>query len=380
MYHTFSEIGAVWGHQYGLEVVNYFAQSGDPTYEGPTFRLSNAFDAIGREVEAVRKNVRINEIHNFGKYLISGPQSRIWLDKLLAGRIPKVRRVALSPMLSAKGKVIGDFTISSLKNDLFQLTASYGAQAMHMRWFETHLSNGVNIENISDKRSGFQIAGPNAGLLLDACTRDETNDIDFLDVRRVKIGHINCIIQRISYTADLGYEIYCKSTDQYDLWQILSREGEGIGLKPFGMRAMMSLRLDRFFGSWLSEFSTDYTAAETGLDRFISFKKNVDFVGRDIALAERTNPFTRRLCAFIVEADNANVQGYEPIWLNNVVVGFCTSGGYSHWTNTSVAQGFLPNDEIKDGLLVDIEILGKLKPARVTQFPLFDADGSRMRQ
>ena len=380
MYHIFSELGAVWGQQYGLEVVNYFAKNDDPTYEEPTFRRSNAFRAIGREVDSVRKNVGINEIHNFGKYLVSGPQSRIWLDQLFAGRLPKPGRIALSPMLSPKGKVIGDFTVSCLEDDLFQLTASYGAQAIHMRWFETHLSHGVHLENISDERNGFQIAGPNARVLLDACVRSETTNINFLDVRPIQIGHINCVIQRISYTGDLGYEIYCKSTDQHELWQILNHEGERFGLRPFGMRAMMSLRLDRFFGSWLSEFSPDYTAAETGLDRFIAFKKNTDFVGRDAAFAERSNPVSRRLCAFIVEADDADVQGDEPIWLHDVVVGFCTSGGYSHWTNTSVALGFLPTENIKDGLLVDIEILGELKPARVVSSPLFDPDGSRMRQ
>jgi dimethylglycine dehydrogenase len=145
------------------------------------------------------------------------------------------------------------------------------------------------------------------------------------------------------------------------------------------MRAMMSLRLDRFFGSWLSEFSPDYTAAETGLDRFISWKKNTDFIGRAPAEAERANPPARRLCAFVVDADDADVHGYEPIWLDGAVVGFCTSGGYSHWAGKSVAQGFLPRDRIADGLEVEIEILGKMRKARVVTQALFDADGARLR-
>ena len=147
----------------------------------------------------------------------------------------------------------------------------------------------------------------------------------------------------------------------------------------FGMRAMMSLRLDKFFGSWMAEFSPDYTAAETGLDRFISWKKNADFIGRAAAEAERATPPARRLCAFVVDAEDADVNGYEPIWLDERVVGFCTSGGYSHHAQMSVAQGFLPKDRIADGLQVQIEILGQMRAARVVSTPLFDTDGTRMR-
>ena len=139
------------------------------------------------------------------------------------------------------------------------------------------------------------------------------------------------------------------------------------------------VRLDRFFGSWLAEYSPDYTAAETGLDRFISFKKDIDFIGRNAAEQERNSGTARKLAAFEVDADDADVQGYEPIWLDGSVQGFCTSGGYSHFAQKSVALGFLPADRIADGMRVDIEILGQMRPARVISTPLFDADGARMR-
>ena len=135
---------------------------------------------------------------------------------------------------------------------------------------------------------------------------------------------------------------------------------------------MMSLRLDLFFGSWMREFSPDYTAAETGLDRFIQFKKNTDFIGRSLAEAERANPPARKLAHFVVDAADADVVAYEPIWLDGAVVGFCTSGGYSHWTGQSVATGFLPADRIAEGLEVEIEILGEMRPARVVTAPLWD--------
>ena len=379
MYDVFDEMGAVWGQQFGLEVVNYFATGDEPRYETPSFRRSNAFEATAREVRAVREAVGINETHNFGKYLVTGPNARAWLDRVMAGRVTKIGRLSLTPMLSHKGRLIGDFTISCLGEEAFQLTASYGSQAYHMRWFEQNEMDGVTVENVSDKLTGFQIAGPKAREVLAACTRSDVSTMKFMDVRHMTVGMVDCVVQRVSYTGDLGYEIYCDPMAQRALWRTLWEAGQDHGMLPFGMRAMMSLRLDKFFGSWLSEFSPDYTAAETGLDRFISFKKNADFIGRAAAEAEREAGPARKLCAFEVDADDADVNAYEPIWLGGEVVGFCTSGGYSHHAGKSIAQGFVPLDQAYDGLEVEIEILGKMCKARLITTPLFDADGARMR-
>ncbi|NNK15787.1 MAG: FAD-dependent oxidoreductase, partial [Sulfitobacter sp.] len=379
MYEIFSDMGAVWGQQYGLEVANYFAQGDEPSFETPSFRRSDAFGATAREVKGVRNAVGINELQNFGKYLVTGPKARAWLDRIMAGRVPQPGRLSLTPMLSERGKLIGDFTISCLSEDCFQLTASYGSQAYHYRWFLSHLEDGVKIDNISDRRTGFQIAGPKARDVLQACTRQDVSEMKFLDVREMTVGQTACIVQRVSYTGDLGFEIYCDPMDQRALWRVLWTAGQPLGMVPFGMRAMMSLRLDKYFGSWMAEFSPDYTAAETGLDRFINFKKNVDFIGRGPAEAERASPPARMLAAFDVDAADADVHGYEPIWLEGEVVGFCTSGGYSHYAEKSIAQGFVPRARLAEGLAVEIEILGQMRPARLITTPLFDADGARMR-
>ncbi|KZY47746.1 glycine cleavage system protein T [Roseovarius sp. HI0049] len=379
MYDIFDSMGAVWGHQYGLEVVNYFAEGDEPRFETPSFRRSNAWEATKREVKAVREAVGINEVHNFGKYLVTGPNARDWLDRIMAGRIPKQGRVSLTPMLSPKGRLIGDFTVSCLGPEAFQLTASYGAQAFHMRWFEQNEAEGVRVENISDRLNGFQIAGPKARDVLVACTRDTVADMRFMDLRRATVGMVDCLIQRVSYTGDLGYEIYCDPMAQRALWKTLWEEGQKHGMKPFGMRAMMSLRLDRFFGSWLSEFSPDYTPGETGMDRFISFTKNTDFIGRAAAEAEKNKGAERQLVVFEVDALDADPHAYEPVWIDGTVQGFCTSGGYSHHAEKSVALALIPRDKVAEGLEAEIEILGEKRPARLITRPLFDPEGDRFR-
>ena len=379
MYDIFEGMGAVWGHQYGLEVANYFAEEGEPRWETPSFRRSNAWEATRREVKAVREAVGINEVHNFGKYLVTGPNARAWLDRMMAGRIPKPGRLSLTPMLSPRGRLWGDFTVSCLNEESFQLTASYGAQAFHMRWFQMNEMEGVRVENVSDRLNGFQIAGPKAREVLATCTRSDVSDMAFLDVRRLTVGMADCLVQRVSYTGDLGYEIFCDPMEQRALWSTLWEAGQPHGMKPFGMRAMMSLRLDRFFGSWGAEFSPDYTPGETGLDRFISFRKNADFIGRAAAEAERAEGAARTLRPFEVDTLDADVHAYEPIWIGGEVRGFCTSGGYSHHADKAVALGLIPTEAAAPGLEVEIEILGEMRPARMLEEPLFDPEGARLR-
>ncbi len=381
MYDEFEKRNAVFGCQYGLESVNYFALPGEPAFETPSFRRSNAWDATRQEVLAVRNNVGIGEVHGFGKYRVAGAGARDWLNKIMAGRIPKPGRVSLTPMLSPKGKVIGDFTVSCFADDEFQLTASYAAQAFHMRWFEAHLPDeGVELANVSDQRIGFQIAGPNARELLGRVTAEDVSgkSFSFLDVRRMQVGMCNAIVQRISYTGDLGFEIYVDASAHRSLFRSLDEAGRELGLRQFGSRALLSLRLDKFFGAWMREYSPDYTLFETGLDKFASWTKNRDFIGRDAAEKERADGASRKLRAFAVDALDADAFGYEPVWVDGKVKGFCTSGGYSHYADVSVALALVPSD-MEEGREAEIEILGKLRGARMLTEPLFDADGARMR-
>jgi dimethylglycine dehydrogenase len=372
---------AVFGVGYGLEHVNYFARNESERFEVPSFRRSNVFDTVGAECRAVREAVGINEIHNFGKYEVTGPEAESWLNTIMAGRMPKEGKMALTPMLSPRGRIIGDFTVSRLGPEKFQLIASYSAQAFHMRWFERHLpEKGVEIRNMSLRRLGFQIAGPKARELLSRVADTDVSNaaFPFLTVRRMEVGLAPAIVQRVTYTGDLGYEIYVPARFQVALYDALTDAGRDLGLTPFGMRAMMSLRLEKSFGAWLREFKPDYTPAETGLDRFISFKKN-DFIGRDAAMAEKQTPPKRRLSTFIVDAADADVWGDEPIWRGGKVVGFVTSGGYAHYAKASVALGLVPVEMIEEGAEFDIEILGDLRPARLITEPLFDPEGARMR-
>jgi len=383
-YDIWKSQGAVFGSAYGMEHVNYFALPGEEGFETPSFRRSNAFAAVAAECHAVRTSVGINEVHNFGKYQVSGQGARHWLDRIMAGRIPEPGRMSLNPMLNNKGRLVGDFTVTCLADDgdveSFMLTASFGAQAYHMRWFEQHLSadDAVDLGNMSLQRLGFQIAGPKAESLLQTITSEPVSSeaFPFFSARTFTLGFndtgvvLDALVQRVSYTGDQGFEIYVDADQQLALYEILSAAGKPFDIRPFGMRAMMSLRLEKSFGSWMREFKPDYTPLETGLDRFVAYDKAASFIGKEAALAERETGPEKRLCTFRVDAEDADVWGDEPIWVADEVVGFVTSGGFAHYSDRSVAIGFLPTQIARAGQAVEIEILGKRVPAVCYEGPL----------
>ena len=382
MYDLWRDQNAVFGSGFGLEHVNYFAPAGEAAVETPTFRRSNAHAAVAAECKAVRESVGICEIHNFSKFLVEGPQAATWLDGIFAGHLPEVGRVSLSPMLDQRGRLIGDFTLTRLAEDRFQLTASYGAQIYHLRWFEQHLpeAGGVTVRNVSRDLSGFQIAGPKSRELLARVSGEDVSNtaFPFRHAREMKIGAAQVRVQRLSFTGDLGYELYLPLGCQVALYQALMQAGEDLALRPFGIYALLSLRLEKSFGSWGREYRPDYTPEETGLGRFIAYDKPADFIGKQASCKRREAGLKRRLHAFAVEAVDADVHGDEPISADGEVVGFVTSGGYAHHADTSVALGFLPADCPADAKL-SVEILGKHCPMRRLDKPLFDPTGERMR-
>ncbi len=372
--------GAVMGDSFGLEHALWFADGPDDAHEEPTFGRSRAHDYVGAEVGAVREAVGAIEIANYAKHEVTGPGARAWLDRMLAGRIPRPGRLALTPMLTPKGKLYGDLTVACLGDEEFLLFGSGAAQEMHRRWFESHLPDeGVAYRNCSDALHGMAIAGPESrGLLGRLCREDVSNAaLRFRDIRRTFVGGVPAVLARLSFSGELGYEIYCAPQFQLKLFERIEEAGAGLGLKLYGARALMSLRLEKAWGAWTLDYRPDFTAAESGLDAFIDW--DTDFVGKDAALRERDGGPARRLVVMTVDTPDIDVSGDEAILHDGACVGYVTSGGYAHWVGRSVALGYVPPALAVDGTRFEVEISGEFRPATLCAAPLYDPDGARMR-
>jgi dimethylglycine dehydrogenase len=286
----------------------------------------------------------------------------------------------LSPMLTPKGRLYADLTVSCLDDSHFLLLGSGAAQEMHRRWIEARLpAAGVSYRNMSDALHGFAISGPRSRELLERITRDDVSarGLKFRDVRSTFVGGVPVYLLRLSFSGELGYEIYCQPQFHLALWEHIEAAGADLGLRLYGARALMSLRLEKNWGVWTLDYSPDDTAAESGLDVFIDWRR--DFIGRDAALAERERGPTRRLVAMVVNSPDRDVVGDEAILQGGECLGHVTSGGYAHHLGYSMAMGYVPPACSVDGTELDIEINGARCAARVVAAPLYDAAGIKMR-
>ncbi len=372
---------AVFGVSYGLEHALWFAPPDREPVDVVSFRRSNDFDAVAAECRAVREAVGVLETSNFAKYEVTGPGAEAWLDRLLANRLPVEGRITLSPMLNDRGRLIGDFTVARLAGDRFTVFGSGVAEDYHMRWFQAHLpDNGVDIRPLGLGLVGLQIAGPKSRELLQRLTpRDvSAGAFRFLAIDRFDIGTVPAMVGRISFTGDLGYEIWVKPDYLATLFDLLIDAGGDLGIRPFGARALNSLRLEKGFGTWFREYRPIYTPWEAGLDRFVSVQKP-DFIGREAAILTREQEPRYKLVTMTVDADDADAIGDEPILLGGEAAGWVTSGGYAHHARASVAMGYVKIQAFDPDAAYEIEIIGEPRPARIQREPLFDPKGEQMR-
>ena len=388
-YDALDALGAVWGASFGLEHALWFSPEGPGQVETPTFRRSNAFGPVAEECRAVRTGVGLLEIANFAKYEVSGPGAADFLDGIVANHLPKVGRLALTPILTPAGKLAADLTVGRLADDRFVLFGSGSMPAITMRLFLQHLPDGVvEVTDLSEHLLGWSISGPDARELLSRLTDEDVSNhgMRFRDLREMTVGGVPVIAARLSFTGELGYELYCTANHHEALRSAVMEAGRAgdrnLDVTPFGGRAFMSLRLEKGFGVWNLEYRPDFTPAEAGMGPFVKVDKAAAFIGREAARAEVERGPTRRLVTLVLDADDADAIHDEPIFHGGECVGFVTSGGYAHHTGNSVALGYVP-DHLADGSAGDdgfeVEILGQMRPARLQREPLYDPAGERMR-
>ena len=416
IYDRLADANAVWGDAFGLESALWFQEAGLEPVEEVTFGRSNAWDRVRAETLAVRAGVGMMETTGFAKFLVSGPGAREWLDRLLAGRIPIPGRMALTPMTNPAGNLAGDLTVACLPAgpgraegpagtvvggatgnvrdaERFVVFGSGIAERYYERWFDAHLptDGSVSYQTLGAEMCGLAIAGPAARDLLAEVTDSDVSahGMRFMAFGEMEVGQAPVWCGRISFTGDLGYELWMPARYQRYVFDLLRSAGAAHGLELFGLHALNSLRLEKGFGSWLREYRPDYDPFEAGLGRFVRMEK--DFIGRDALMDKygESDPPGRvaatglRLCTWTVDVgagpDACDVIGDEPVWHDGEVVGWVTSGGYAHHSETSVAMGYVPAELVNSTGRFEIEIVGTRRPAKPVESCLWDPAATRMR-
>lgn len=371
--------GALMNQSFGLENAQWFADGPDDAHENPTFERNRSFAYVKREVEAVQTAVGGIEIANFAKHEFKGAGARAYLDRTLAGYIPKPGRLTLTPMLTPKGKLYGDLTVACLAEDHFMLFGSGAMQEAHSRWFQKDLPTDVSYANVSDDWHGIALSGPKSRQLLARITRDDmgAEAFKFRDLRQTFVGGVPVILNRISFSGELGYEIYCKPQYLLRLSEAIENAGSDLGYRWYGARALMSMRLEKGWGVWTLEYRPDFNAVESGMDAFINWKK--DFIGKEATQTIRAAGVKQTLVTMTIDVDGIDVSGDEAILKDGKAVGYISSGGYAHRVKRSMAMGYVKHENAAPGTALQVEILGEMYSAQVLGAPIYDPSGENMR-
>ena len=373
-------LGGVFGLNYGWEHVQWFADApGAKDTNG--FTRQNWFEPVGRECRMLRENAGIIDISNFAKYRVRGPKAADWLNAIFANNMPKaVGRSCLTPLIGLRGGIAGDFTVTRLADDEFMVIGSGMAERYHQRfWNMVPMPEGVSFESLTETMCGFNVAGPKSRELLQRLTNTSlaTPDFPFMRSQWIELAGVDCLALRVSFTGDLGWELHCSTEDQLRLYQALLDAGKTFSAGPVGGRALMSLRVEKGYGSWSREYSPEYWPQEVGLAGLIKLDK--EFLHKQAYLAIKCNPPREILSIVeILDVTVADATGGEPIFDKaGNGVGRVTSGTYGYGVNKSLALCYLKN--VAPGDELDVMILGIPHRAVVLAEPPFDPTGAKLR-
>ncbi len=383
-YERMKERGAVFGQKFGWERPNFFATDGMPQEDDWSFRRSRWFEAIRKEVANTTENVGLLDMTAFAKCRVSGPGAEAFLDWFVANTLPKkVGGVSLAHALNKNGGVHSEFTIRRESGDSFYLVSAGALQRLDHDYLKKHMprDGSVQFTQLTGAHGVLVLAGPKARLLLERITDADLSNEAFrwLTAQDIVVGMAPVNAMRVNFVGELGWEIHHPIEYQNHIFDALFAVGEDVGLKPFGIRAMDSMRLEKSYRMVGTELSIEYSAFESAMDRFIKPDKG-DFLGRDSLLAWQEAGMKNRLVTLDVhDVDDADALGNNALLKDGELIGRATGGGYGFRVGKSLALGMVKPELAEPGSKLEIEILGKTYAATVIPDSPFDPKNERLR-
>jgi dimethylglycine dehydrogenase len=405
-YDRMKALGAVFGSVYGWERPNFFAPAGyalsqselakadvllnenhprgEPVRERWSFRRSSDFELVGAECRNVHENVGLQDMSAFAKFEVSGSSAEAWLDSILTNKVPKaVGRVTLTYLLTKRGGVRAEFTLTRVGSRCFYLVSAGALEAHDLDALRKLAPDDANvrIDKATTQYGVLVLAGPRSREVLAKIADIDASNAAFpwLTARRMSIGAAACLAMRVNFVGELGYEIHHPIEMQNYIFDALMAAGAEYHLKPFGIRAMDSLRLEKSYKLVGRELSIEYAAQESALERFVDFKKG-DFLGRDPLIAWRDKGFANRLVTLEVEGvRDADARGSEPVLRGGAMVGRTTSGGFGWRTQKSLALAMVKPEYAAPGEELEIRILGEPRRAIVIADSPYDPANAALR-
>ncbi len=376
--------GAQFGAYNGWERANWFAAPGDDLSEETTQTWNRAGPwerRIREECEAVRDAAGLLDLPGFSRYRLQGPGAAEFLRGLCTGAIPKVGRIGLLYFADHRGRIVTEMSAMRLADDFFFLITAGVAEWHDLEWLERHkpADAAFTLSNVTNEFGCQILSGPKSREILASLTDADLSQ-PWLNHQSAQLSGIWVQLVRVSFAGELGWEVHSKTADTAAVYDMLLDAGRPFGLKPFGMWALNSLRLEKGYRAWKGDLSTDYSLLEGGLERFIRFDKPQDFPGKAALLAEQKRGVKKRFVTLIVDAGECDAPYMSTLWHEGKIVGETTSGGWGYRVGASIALGMLRADLATPGTEIEVEIYGERMRAVVQEDrPLWDPENTRIR-
>ena len=385
LYDRLAARGAVFGARNGWERPMWFVPAGQPRGDEPTYRRPGWLPHEIAECRAIRERAGLLDMSSFAKYEVRGPGAAGLLDRLSANRLPRVGRAAVTQMLTPRGGIECDMTVTRVAEDRFYLITAAGTETHDLDWIERHAPTDgtVAVENVTARWGVLMVAGPRSRDLLAPLAEADLSDdaFPFMAMRDIVIGSVPVRALRVTYTGELGWELHHSIEYSRTLYDLLTEAGAAVGLADVGYRALDSLRLEKGYRLWGVDITSQYTPLEAGLERFVRFDKG-DFIGRDALVRQRDEGLTQTLACLTIDLDPADTlfpRGGEPLMSAGEPVGYLRAAHPGHAVGATIGLAYLPIALAVVGTRLEVEILGERRAAVVVEAPLYDPSGERMR-
>jgi len=383
-YERMKNLGAVFGQKFGWERANFFATDGMEQKDDWSFRRSKWFKAIEKECKNVKENVGLLDMTAFAKCRIKGVGAEKFLDYLVANKLPKkIGRIGLCHALNTKGGVHSEFTIMRETEDSFYLVSAGAFQRLDHDWINKWMpkDGSVQFENLTNSLGVLVVSGPKARELMSRVSKDDFSNENFkwLSAKNVDVGNAPVNAMRVNFVGELGWELHHPIEYQNHIFDKLMEAGKDLGIKPYGIRAMNSLRVEKSYKLVGTELSIEYSPYESGLDRFVHPNKG-SFIGLEALNKWREKGFNNKLVTMeIHNIEDADVLGNNPIYDNEKVVGRATGGDFGFRLNKSIALGMVKPEIATTGQKLKIDILGKMYDVTILKESPYDSENKLLR-
>ena len=371
--------GACFGTIGGFERPMWYALDGEEAKYKYSFENQNWYKSVEFETKNARQNVGLFDFSSFSKFDLKGTNVHQELQRICTANIKnEIGKTTYTHMLNESAGIETDLTVVCMGKDYFRIVGSAGSRERDKYHILKHLHEDIELTDVTEKICCLGLFGPYSRDMISKMSEDKfsTDKFPFGIGKNIKVKGIDVWAQRLSYVGELGYELYVSSNQAKNLYLKIIEEGKNFKLSHCGMHAMDTMRMESGFLHWGYDISPEENQYQAGLNFAVSYKKNINFVGKNELLKIKNKKLSKQMMMFTLKDSKPNhplLLHEEPIYLEDKIIGRTTSGNYSFCFKKNLSFGYINSGNTKEILKsknLYIEVEKKKYPVDILDKPL----------